>query len=208
MANPNQPLNRPRINPVAAAALAALGPTAFPNGREVLDYSFFDRKSWATATAQEQTYFAAPGTDVLTSNFVGSGSMPANQAFLISGLRIVINPATSMADVISIMRNMSLVLTLENAKKYAEGPAWMFPAGVGPQAETQVPVTAAASPGTVTGNQGVPSLGNTYRFSNPVLLRPQQPFAVKLASVSGLTLATSPALVYVVMDGLLVRGVL
>jgi len=200
--NANRPLNTSRINQAAAAALSKLGPTPFPNGSEILDYTFYDRKSWVTVTAAQNTYFATPGTSDLVSNFIGSGSMPANQAFLVSAIRMIPLPGSPIADVISMMRYLSLVFTLENAKKYFQGPAFLLPGGVGAQLEGTT--TAFAN----TGNNGVPALGNTYRLSQPILLRPQQPFAVNVTADVAFTAGTSPMQVYVALDGLLVRGIL
>ncbi len=201
---PNQPLNAPRISPAAAAAIAMLGPSAFPGQREVIDYTFFDNNTFTTVTAATKSYFATAGVAALTSNFIGAGAMPANQAFLVSTIRIVPLPGSPIADVISMMKFLSLVFTVENAKKYAQGPAWMFPAGVGAQVEAQ----GAGAAATSSGNPGVPSLGNVYRFSQPVVLRPQQPFSVQVTADVGFVASTSPMSVYVAMDGLLVRSVI
>ncbi len=203
MVGPNQVLNKPRISPAAAAALAMLGPSAFPGQREVLDYTFYDLNTFTTVTAATKSYFASAGVAVLTSNFIGAGAMPANQAFLVNTVRIVPLPGSPIADVINAMKFLSLVFTVENAKKYAQGPAWLFPAGVGAQVEAQ----GTGAGNTSSGNNGVPSLGNVYRFSQPVVLRPQQPFAIQVTADVGFTATTSPMSIYVAMDGLLVRGV-
>ncbi|MEY2854678.1 MAG: hypothetical protein RL030_1810, partial [Pseudomonadota bacterium] len=202
-ASPTQPLNRSRVSAAAAAAIAMLGATAFPGTKEVLDYTFYDTQTFTTVTAATKSYFAAPGTAILTSNFIGSGAMPSAQAFLVNTLRIVPLPGSPIADVINMMKFLSLVFNVENARKYAEGPAFLFPAGVGAQVEAQ----GTGAGNTSSGNPGMPSLGNVYRFSQPVILRPLQPFAINVTANASFTATTSPMSVTVAMDGLLVRSV-
>ncbi len=187
-----------------------------PGGvKEVIDYSFYDKKTLISATAAQYSYFTAAGVDPLVSNFEGQGQMPAGQAFHVRAVRIVIRPATlataltSVIDVLNIMSFTSLLFTLENSKKMTFGPAWMYPSGYGVTSETNLgnAVPAAPANSLTRGNNGIPSAGNCYQFERPIVLRPQQPFQVSLTtSATGILLANTD--VYLVLDGVLERNIL
>lgn len=196
----------PRSAAYDQAIIAALGETGLPGAKEVIDFSFYDRKTFLTAATASQTYFATPGTDDLVSNFQGSGAMPAGQAFLVRALRVIPTPGQSLQDIVNVMTKMSIRFTVENAKLYAQGPVFNYPAGVGATVE-QVPGTAAAlGTGVGYGNTGVAALGNVYRFQKPVVLRPQQNFAITITPSTPTFVASQ--LLYVQIDGVFVRNVI
>ena len=199
----------PRLKPNPAASFdravqAALLETGLPGYKEVLNYTFYDSFSLATATTQESTLFQTPTTNLLNSNFVGQGSFPAGQAFLVQSLRFIPAQGSTLADVIALLENITITLALENSKKYVEALARFFPAGVGATVEQVPGTTAALSTGLQVANNGIAALGNTYRFARPVVLRTLQPFSV-LCKCTSMTLAATRRLM-VAMDGVFVRN--
>jgi len=197
----------PKVNPATGydkAVQAALLETGLPGYKEVIDFTFYDSASIATATATPSTLFQAPTTNLANSNFYGQGSFPAGQAFLVRTLRFIPVIGTSGADTKAAMSSMVLQLILENAKKYAEGLAMLFPAGVGATFENINGTTAALATGLSHGNPGVAALGNVYRFTRPVVLRTLQPFSVIIIPNSA-TLGTTTRF-YVALDGVFVRN--
>lgn len=202
---PSAPMPKP--NPAASydrAIQAALLETGLPGFKEILDYTFYDSVSIATTTVQNSSLFQAPTTNITNSNFYGQGSFPAGQAFLVRALRFIPEIGTTLADMIALLSNTNVTFMLENAKKYVEASAQFFPAGIGATAEQVPGTTAALATGLQTANNGVAALGNTYRFTRPVVLRTLQPFAVNLAFAS-MTLAATRR-VRVALDGVFVRN--
>lgn len=196
-----------KVNPATGydkAVQAALLETGLPGYKEVIDFTFYDSASIATATATPSTLFQAPTTNLANSNFYGQGSFPAGQAFLARTLRFIPVFGTSGADMIASMKGMVLQFILENAKKYAEGLAGLFPAGVGATLENINGTTAALSTGISHGNHGIAALGNVYRFTRPVVLRTLQPFSVIIIPNS-VTLGATTRF-YVALDGVFVRN--
>ena len=194
-------------NPAASfdrAVQAALLETGLPGYKEVLNYTFYDSFSLATATTQESTLFQTPTTNLLNSNFVGQGSFPAGQAFLVQSLRFIPAQGSTLADMIALLENITITLALENSKKYVEALAKFFPAGVGATVEEVPGTTPALATGLQLANNGIAALGNTYRFARPVVLRTLQPFSV-LCKCTSMTLAATRRLM-VAMDGVFVRN--
>jgi len=194
-------------NPAASfdrAVQAALLETGLPGYKEVLNYTFYDSFSLATGTTQESTLFQTPTTNLLNSNFVGQGSFPAGQAFLVQSLRFIPAQGSTLADMIALLENVTITLALENSKKYVEALAKFFPAGVGATVEQVPGTTPALSTGLQLSNNGIAALGNTYRFARPVVLRTLQPFSV-LCKCTSMTLAATRRLM-VALDGVFVRN--
>lgn len=204
MAPPAQ-MNRP--NPAASydkAIQAALLETGLPGFKEILDYTFYDSASIATTTTQSSSLFQTPTTNLTNSNFYGQGAFPAGQAFLARSLRFIPEMGTTGADMIALLSNTLVTFMIENAKKYVEASAQFFPAGVGVTLEQVPGTTAALANGLQTANNGVPALGNTYRFTRPVVLRTLQPFVVKLDFTSMTLVATRR--IRIALDGVFVRN--
>lgn len=194
-------------NPAASfdrAVQAALLETGLPGYKEVLNYTFYDSFTLATGTTQESTLFQTPTTNLLNSNFVGQGSFPAGQAFLVQSLRFIPAQGSTLADMIALLENITITLALENSKKYVEALAKFFPAGVGATVEEVPGTTPALATGLQLANNGIAALGNTYRFARPVVLRTLQPFSV-LCKCTSMTLAATRRLM-VAMDGVFVRN--
>ena len=140
------------------AIAAALSETGITGVKEVLDYSFFDSVTIATGTAQTSQLFQTPTSNVLNSNFYGSGFFPQGQAFLVRSLRFIPAPAASagpaVADLQALLVNTTVTLQVENAKKYFEGPALFLPPGVGPTLEYVAGTAASIGTGISTANNG------------------------------------------------------
>lgn len=198
-----------RMNPAAGydrAVQAALLETGMPGYKEVLDYTFYDSASVASAASTNSALFQAPTTNLANSNFYGSGAFPAGQAFLVRTLRVIPAIGTAGADVIALMKGLTISFLLENAKKYVEGLAQFFPAGIGATLEYIQGTAAPLGTGISHGNHGVAALGNVYRFTRPVVLRTLQPFVINMLPLSPTLVATTR--VYIALDGVFVRNTL
>ena len=175
--------------------------------KERIWFPYYDRKDVVSATAQTLTFFQTVGVDDLVSNFEGSGAFPAGQGFIIHTMRIVPDMNARADDVANLLKASSLLFTIENAKKYAQAPSWLYPAGVGMVSNDSLGAAAAAAPANskAFGSNGIQSLNNAFRFKLPVKLRPQQQFKVQLITPATISLsATLP--VYIVMEGILERN--
>lgn len=187
------------------------GPSAFSGSgvKEVLDYTFIHGQAVTSATAQTLSYFNAAGTDPTVNNFEGAGQMPAGQAFRVRTIRIIAQPQAYAPDLFSIMNNAWLTFTVENAKKYANAPMWLFPAGIGQTYENLTGASAPSAPanGITRSNNGIPSLGNVYTLRRPIILHPQQPFQVTINIKAAATQVVAMTL-FVAMDGDLERNII
>ncbi len=187
------------------AVNAALSDTGVKGLKEVLDYEFYDSASFGTGATTTSKLFAAASTDLAVSNFIGAGQMPSGQALLVQTLRVSFAPNTSPADCQALQIGIAVQFVLENSKKYAEGLARQFPAGVGTTIESFSGITTPTA-GVAVGNNGVAALNNVYRFRRPVVLHSQQPFFISLQALAPTLSATTRVMVYI--GGVYVRGVL
>lgn len=187
-----------------SATRAALLDTGLPGLKEVLDYTFYDSALITNGLSTIQSLFQTPSNNILNSNFVGAGQMPSGQAFLAKTFRFVPAVGTAAADVLALMRGVQCRFTLENSKKYIDGLGQFFPAGIGATLEQIPGTTAALANGIGLANNGVPVLGNVYRFTRPVVLHTLQPFQIDLIPQAPVLLAS--VRVYIVIDGVYVRN--
>lgn len=186
------------------ATRAALLDTGLPGLKEVLDYTFYDSASITNGLTTIQNLFQAASNNILNSNFVGAGQMPSGQAFLVKTIRFITAMGSAGQDVINLMKGVQLRFTLENSKKYVDALGQFFPAGIGATLEQIPGTTAALATGISLGNNGVPVLGNVYRFTRPVVLHTLQPFQIDLIPQAPVLIA--PVRVYVAIDGVYVRN--
>ena len=205
--NPTRTMSGARPDPTIGfdpATRAALLDTGLPGLKEVLDYTFYDSASIATGVTTTFNLFQSASSSIANSNFVGAGQMPSGQAFLVKTIRFIPAIGTAGQDVINLMKGVQLRFTLENSKKYVDGLAQYFPAGIGATLENINGTTAALSTGISLGNNGVPVLGNVYRFTRPVVLHTLQPFQIDLIALAPTLIATTRC--YVAIDGVYVRN--
>jgi len=186
------------------ATRAALLDTGLPGLKEVLDYTFYDSAAITNGQTTIANLFQSASNNIANSNFVGSGQMPSGQAFLAKTIRFIPAIGTAGQDVINLMKGVELRFTIENSKKYVDGLAQFFPAGIGATLENINGTTAALATGISLGNAGVPVLGNVYRFTRPVVLHTLQPFQIDLLPIAPVLLATVRC--YVALDGVYVRN--
>lgn len=186
------------------ATRAALLDTGLPGLKEVLDYTFYDSASVATGVTTTFNLFQTASSSIANSNFVGAGQMPSGQAFLVKTIRFIPAIGTAGQDVINLMKGIQVRFTLENSKKYVDGLAQYFPAGIGATLENINGTTAALTTGISLGNNGVPVLGNVYRFTRPVVLHTLQPFQIDLIALAPTLIATTRC--YIAIDGVYVRN--
>lgn len=208
---PPQQMARPAPKPVNQGAVgydravqAALLETGLPGFKEVLDFTFYDSVSLASAATGATQLFQAPTSNLANSNFYGQGSFPAGQAFLARTIRFIPQMGTAAADTLALMKGVIVQFIMENAKKYVEGLAQFFPAGIGATLENINGTTASLATGISLGNPGVAALGNVYRFTRPVVLRTLQPFSVVLTALAPTLINTTRC--FVALDGVFVRN--
>jgi len=185
-------------------------PSPFQNSGvvESISYRFYDTLTIATGSTTDQTAFATAAVADNLGNFEGAGSMPAGQAFHCYGFRVLPNPAARWDDILSILNGTVLKFTKENSKRYAWGPSWLFPSGMGIVVERGLGALAQAAPATDVGlaSNGVPVYGNWYKFGKAVSLFPQQNFKVILTPFAPTLAATIT--VRIVMEGVLERNLI
>lgn len=162
----------------------------------------------------------------LETNLQASGALPSMNSYEVRALRVVVSPLLKKKDatgrepkephagisdnVLADLIYNSVTSLLVGEKTMIEMPTYFFPSGAG------------VSPGA----QSLPSHGEpdptaTFRFSEPVMIEPNQNFRVELqfpqgipkANGSGATHgirlgdATGPMRLWVVLDGYLTRDV-
>lgn len=183
-------------------------PSPFQNSGvvESISYRFYDTLTIATGATGDLTAFSTVATADNLGNFEGAGSMPAGQAFHVFALRLLFNPAAIANDILQAANNTVLKFTKENSKRYAWGPAPLFPAGMGFTNDVVTNTTALTGNNINFTNNGVPVMGNVYRFHKPVSLFPQQNFKVVLTPFNP-TLSASVT-VRVIMEGILERNLI
>jgi hypothetical protein len=157
----------------------------------------------------------------LETNLQASGTLPSLNSYEIRAMRVVASPllrggrekteahSRETDNVLADLIYNSVTSLLVGEKTMIEMPTYYFPAGAG------------VSPG----NQSVPSHGEpdpmaTFRFSEPVMIEPNQNFRVEILFPQGvpekpktgthplrLGDATGPFRLWVVLDGYLTRDV-
>ena len=159
----------------------------------------------------------------LDTNLQASGTLPSLNSYEVRAMRVVVSPLLRYPDprlkdlkeahsrqadnILADLIYNSVTTLLVGEKTMIEMPTYYFPAGAG------------VSPG----NQNLPSHGDpdpmaTFRFSEPVMIEPNQNFRVEIlfpqgvpASPGGTPLrlgdATGPFRLWVVLDGYLTRDV-
>jgi hypothetical protein len=156
----------------------------------------------------------------LETNLQASSTLPSLNSYEIRAMRVVVSPvlrpgpprkeehARETDNVLADLIYNSVTSLLVGEKTMIEMPTYYFPAGAG------------VSPG----NQSVPSHGEpdpmaTFRFSEPVMIEPNQNFRVEMQFPQGVPTAASsgaamrlgnapgPLRLWVVLDGYLTRDV-
>jgi hypothetical protein len=163
----------------------------------------------------------------LETNLQASGALPSMNSYEVRALRVVVSPLlrkkereptggreakephTHITDnILADLIYNSVTSLLVGEKTMIEMPTYFFPSGAG------------VSPGT----QSLPSHGEpdptaTFRFSEPVMIEPNQNFRVELQFPQGIPTseksngvvrlgdATGPMRLWVVLDGYLTRDV-
>lgn len=183
-------------------------PSPFQNSGvvESISYRFYDTLTIATGATADLTAFANAATQDNLGNFEGAGALPAGQAFHVFALRLVFNPASLSADIQAAVNGSVLKFTKENSKRYAWGPSVMFPGGMGMVNDVVTNTTALAGSNANFTTNGVPVMGNVYKFHKPVSLFPQQNFKVVLTPFAPVLGAS--VTVRVIMEGILERNLI
>jgi hypothetical protein len=157
----------------------------------------------------------------LETNLQASGTLPSLNSYEVRAMRVVVSPllrypkpeakeahSRQTDNVLADLIYSSVTTLLVGEKTMIEMPTYYFPAGAG------------VSPG----NQNLPSHGEpdpmaTFRFSEPVMIEPNQNFRVELLFPQGVPTgtgstqplrlgdATGPFRLWVVLDGYLTRDV-
>lgn len=163
----------------------------------------------------------------LETNLQAAGVLPSLNAFEARALRVIVSPAVNLALVAgndttleiggqdsvltdNIMADLiynSVTTLLVGEKVMIEMPTFYFPSGAG------------VSPGNkAVSSNGLPDPMATFRFSEPVMIEPNQNFRVEMLFPQGVPCAspgdflrlgdaTGPFRLWVVLDGYLTRDV-
>jgi len=154
----------------------------------------------------------------LETNLQASGTLPSLNSYEVRAMRVVVSPllrypkpdskeahSRQTDNVLADLIYNSVTTLLVGEKTMIEMPTYYFPAGAG------------VSPG----NQNLPSHGEpdpmaTFRFSEPVMIEPNQNFRVEILFPQGVPVggtplrlgdALGPFRLWVVLDGYLTRDV-
>ncbi len=185
-------------------------PSAFQNAGafERINYRFYDTVTITTGLATDVSAFTTPATNDALGNFEGTGAMPAGQAFHVQAIRVFPNPAARFDDILALLNAGTLRFTKENAKRYAMGPLFMFPSGMGLSVDTGLGAAVPAAPANSVNlaNNGAAVLGNVYKLGMPVILMPQQNFKVVIAP--GAPTLSATVTVRIILEGILERNLI
>lgn len=194
---------------MAPPALNRNAPSQFQNAGtfERVSYRYYDTVTITNGLATDVVAFSAPATNPLLGNFEGGGAMPAGQMFHLQAIRVFPNPTARWDDVSALLNGGVLTFTKENSKRYAQGPLYMFPAGMGLAAELGTGLAAPAAPANsaTSASNGVPVLGNVYKFQT-VTLMPQQNF--RIAITPGAPVLAASVTVRIILEGILDRNLI
>jgi hypothetical protein len=137
----------------------------------------------------------------LETNLQAAGVLPSQNSYEAHALRVVVaNPsADKPADFVSALIYNSVTSLLVGEKIMIEVPTFWFPSGAG-----------LGNTAGVVGH-GQPDPMATFRFSEPVMIEPQQNFRVEMSFPNKIppTVATAkgPLRIWAVLDGYLTRDV-
>lgn len=152
----------------------------------------------------EVRFFEGTGTgNRLLTNVDLSGQLPFPKFQRIGGLRLYPKARTvsttqptdtaEIVDVLNIMNNMWLEVTIAGLKPYIQAPAFMFPAGLGV-------VFRGGDTAAHVINHGLEIFGSFFRLKHWWQLPPQQAFGATLRAPTALDLNASHV-VYLILDG-------
>lgn len=145
----------------------------------------------------------------LETNLQASSVLPSQNSYEAHALRVVVDkkhveasfPTADSADFLSALIYNSVTSLLVGEKVMIEVPTFWFPSGAG--------ITNSGA-SIVTGH-GEPDPMATFRFSEPVVIEPQQNFRVEISFPNKVPpevgSAIGPLRIWVVMDGYLTRDV-
>jgi hypothetical protein len=159
----------------------------------------------------------------LETNLQASGALPSLNSYEVRALRVVVSPthrpkkdpagahpaSDGMDSILTDLIYNSVTSLLVGEKTMIEMPTYFFPSGAG------VSIGAHSAP-----SHGEPDPTATFRFSEPVLIEPNQNFRVEMLFPQGIPTrgkddkaplrlgdAIGPMRLWVVLDGYLTRDV-
>jgi hypothetical protein len=144
----------------------------------------------------------------LETNLQAAGVLPSQNSYEAHALRVVVDkrsaaspPTADPADFLSAFIYSSVTSLLVGEKIMIEVPTFWFPSGAG---VTNPGISAVAG-------HGEPDPMATFRFSEPVVIEPQQNFRVEISFPNKVpqevASASGPLRIWVVLDGYLTRDV-
>jgi hypothetical protein len=136
----------------------------------------------------------------LETNLQASGVLPSQNSYEAHALRVVVDNQKDSEKFLSTLIYNSVTSLLVGEKIMIEVPTFWFPSGAG-----------VTHPNPSTAGHGEPDPMATFRFSEPVVIEPQQNFRVEMSFPnkvpSEVGTAEGPLRIWVVLDGYLTRDV-
>jgi len=158
---------------------------------EIVDWTLYDNQTIAAGTAVPASISlfqtAAGGVSSKTpvqTNMSGQGTLPASQAFVVTGISITYVPNCSFQDIVAFGINSYFQFQV-SSKVYLQLPTLMIPGGSVPVRNAVANqganlATDALLAGSVSG--GVPVRDNVYKFRIPIAIWVQEQFLVSFTT--------------------------
>ncbi len=180
---------------------------------ELVTNPLYDSATVANAATQAQ-FFIGANANVLNFSNVPLNGQLANPKFArIGGCRIVFSQgifggtsSQNLVDLAAIAFGMFYQFTIGQLKEYLTAPVFMFPAGVGLLAQSDIGAAGATNYSVC---HGQPIFGSSYKLRHIINLPPLQQFGARIAvgGATGVALTTTQR-VWNVLDAELGREVL
>lgn len=156
------------------------------------------------------SFFQNPaGRSALNTNLTTAGQLSWPKRFSVRALRQVTSPGkTLFTDMANFLANADYKVVV-GEKTYLQVPAFLLTAGTGLEAAL---VTGAAAPlapanGQTYANHGRPEQRNIYSLLHSIYIPPVQNFSVTLNIASGFTIASPFFVLWLFLEGELLREI-
>jgi hypothetical protein len=194
----------------------------YPGLHEIITQPFYDSFTVAAATAIPaltvlfQNPIGQSGKNLLTTNMLAAGQLPAPQKFSVRALRLAVRNDAYIADAIGFLWQSYCNFKVSQ-KPYLQCPSALLTAGFGVYMPAISQVGGTAPTGTLVSYStlnGTPDQGNIFALSRPIQIEQNEQFAFEItqqtayttAATGGVTLGTGLT-IYVFLDGELSRAV-
>lgn len=187
--------------------------------QEIVDYYIYDSFSVNSNTAfPKTTLFQTPeggGKNLAATNMKAAGRLAGGNSFLALAFQVFVLNNAIPADLMSVYQNVSVILKFSNDKRYAEGLAFLYPAGCGGivSAAAQIGTAPAGTNVIQTVSNGVPDVRNVFSWDPGLDIVTDEPIQCVFTpeNTFNTSAATTPAAtgltIYAILAGKLFRPV-